>query len=133
MKSPAVLDTNVVSFIYGGKREAKLYDPEITGRRLILSFQTVAELRHGAALHDWTSARRESLTAFIYALEIKYCDDEVVDAWADLMTTLTRKRQPLSVADTWIAATAIALDLPLLAHDKAFRRVPGLDLICKAP
>jgi tRNA(fMet)-specific endonuclease VapC len=41
-----------------------------------------------------------------------------------------RRRQPISENDGWIAATALAYDIPLVTHNrKDFLDIPGLRLI----
>jgi len=40
-----------------------------------------------------------------------------------------RKKHHLKLADTVIAATAMAFGMPIITHDKQFRTVDGLRLI----
>ena len=39
-----VVDTDVLSYLYKGRDEAKLYQPHILGNTLVISFQTQADL-----------------------------------------------------------------------------------------
>lgn len=59
-------------------------------------------------------------------------DDPVVEAFAHLFAECIRTghalHQKAHVGDRWIAASAIAVDLPLLTGDGAFRGAPGLTL-----
>jgi len=57
-REPAVVDTNVASFLYGGEPEAGLYEPDVKGRRLFLAPQTVAEMLHGGRLARWSAEER---------------------------------------------------------------------------
>ncbi len=41
--------------------------------------------------------------------------------------------QKIHEADRWIAATAMLLNVPLVAHDAVFRDVHGLELITTLP
>jgi hypothetical protein len=43
-----VIDTDVWSYLYKGRDEAKLYEPHLFGNFLVISFQTQAELHRGA-------------------------------------------------------------------------------------
>jgi hypothetical protein len=43
-----VIDTDVWSYLYKGRLEAKLYEPHLFGNILVISFQTQAELLRGA-------------------------------------------------------------------------------------
>jgi predicted nucleic acid-binding protein len=45
-----VIDTDVWSYLYKGRSEAKLYEPHLFGNILVISFQTQAELLR-CALH----------------------------------------------------------------------------------
>ena len=133
MKSPVVVDTNVLSFLFGGLPEARLYERDLVGRRIVVPAQVAGEILFGA--RSLPRATEESLAAWLAALGSAPCGEDVVDAWASIMHDLTSRSPPapLSVQDTWVAATAIGLDVPLVAHDAAFRRVRRLRLVCHAP
>ena len=51
-----VIDTDVWSYLYKGRDEAKLYQPHILGNLLVISFQTQAELLRWAIAADWVRA-----------------------------------------------------------------------------
>jgi len=48
-----VIDTDVWSYLYKGRDEAKLYEPHLFGNLLVISFQTQAELFRGAIAAGW--------------------------------------------------------------------------------
>jgi predicted nucleic acid-binding protein len=53
--------------------------------------------------------------------------DEICRKWAEIMST---KGHPIAYADAWIAATAMAYKVPLIAHNrKHFESVSGLKVI----
>jgi tRNA(fMet)-specific endonuclease VapC len=56
-----VIDTDVWSYLYKGRDEAKLYEPHLFGNILVISFQTEAELLRGAIAANWGNRRREHL------------------------------------------------------------------------
>jgi hypothetical protein len=56
--SRLVVDTDVVSFLFKHHPSAKLYDSELLGHALMLSFMTVAELGRWVILRRWGEARR---------------------------------------------------------------------------
>src|SRR5215210_4769039 len=56
-----VLDTDVCSFLLKRDTRAELYRPDLQGRRLCLSFQTVAELYRWAEERNWGEERRRRL------------------------------------------------------------------------
>jgi predicted nucleic acid-binding protein len=122
--------TNVASFLYGDKPEAGLYRAACRHHLIFLSFQTVLEMLTGAEIKGWGEKRRAKLEEFLNLYEHVYPDEHTVRTCARLTASLRRKGKTLSIADTWIAATALASDLVLIAHDGAFRHVPDLRLIC---
>ncbi len=133
MKSPVVLDTNVASFVFGKKPEAALYRDDLADRRIVLSFMTMAEMLFGADNANWSKKKRADLQAFFDKYGVLYADKDIVVTWAKMQKDLRTVGKTLDDPDSWIAATALATDLPLVAHDAAFRFVPGLELICRAP
>jgi hypothetical protein len=56
-----VIDTDVWSYLYKGRDEAKLYEPHLFGNLLVISFQTQAELFRGAIAAGWGARRRDHL------------------------------------------------------------------------
>lgn len=108
------------------------YRALLAGRSAVISFVTVAELEFGAAVANWAATRRALLSEAL---------DRTGTIWAD--HALTRRHPALRAwcvkhghglgqkeheADRWVAATAIALDVPLVSHDNVFRHVDGLNL-----
>lgn len=96
-----------------------------------VSVVTIAELRLGvlAATESGIRARRLATLSFAEGLQPLPVDDRVAHAWAALRMSLrdSGKRMPLN--DSWIAATAIAHKIPVVAQDADYDGVPGLNLI----
>lgn len=59
--SRVVVDTDVVSFLFKNHPISRLYDAELAGRILVLSFMTVAELDRWAIQSKWGESRRRWL------------------------------------------------------------------------
>jgi predicted nucleic acid-binding protein len=99
--------------------------------RLAVSVITIGELRAGvlAAVDLETRDRRLSTLTAALALEPVRVDERVADAWARLRVTLRDRGQRMPVNDSWIAATAIALGVPVVTQDDDYVEVPGLDVI----
>lgn len=59
----------------------------------------------------------------------------IFEVYADLRTACVRAGHALGQkdheADRWVAATASWLTVPLVAHDKVFKNVDGLDLVTR--
>ena len=56
-------------------------------------------------------------------------DGEVAEAWARLRILLHDAGSRMPVNDSWIAATALALAVPVVTQDSDFPDVDGLDVI----
>jgi predicted nucleic acid-binding protein len=96
-----------------------------------ISVITVAELRAGvlAAADVETRDRRLTTLTAALALDPVPIDDVVGQAWARLRITLRDVGRRMAVNDSWIAATAIALGVPLVTQDDNLRDLPGLDVV----
>ena len=72
--------------------------------------------------------RLATLTAAI-ALDPVPVDEDVAGAWARLRVTLRDLGIRMGVNDSWIAATALALGVPVVTQDADYVTVPGLDVV----
>ncbi|MGH9269585.1 MAG: PIN domain-containing protein [Acidimicrobiales bacterium] len=132
-RGPVVVDTDVFSAsLTPGSTLAERYDPLLVGRAALLSFQTVAEVRYGALLRGWGSARMRRLEAAVARVEVIHTGPDLVRAYAELRVACERIGhalcQPDHDADRWIAATALRLGVPLVSNDRIFENAPGLEL-----
>jgi predicted nucleic acid-binding protein len=132
-RGPIVIDTDVFGAdLIPGSRLAKVYDPIIVGQPAFISFQTAAELRFGALLRGWGSARMLKLQSKIECAEIVHSGPELILVYSQLRVGCHRIGHALGQrehdADRWIAATAVRLGIPLVSNDNIFRNVPGLQL-----
>jgi len=73
--------------------------------------------------------RRLSTLAAALSLEPLPIDGEVADAWARLRVSLRDAGRRMPVNDSWIAATALAHDVPLVTQDRDHVAVAGLRII----
>jgi predicted nucleic acid-binding protein len=99
--------------------------------RVAVSVVTIGELRLGVlAATDGPARARflESLTR-AEALEPLPIDSKVAHAWATLSLALRDQGRRIRLNDSWIAATAIAHHLPIVAQDDNYDGVPGLQVI----
>jgi predicted nucleic acid-binding protein len=99
--------------------------------RLAVSVITVGELRAGvlAARDLEARARRLATLTRALALDPIPVDDDVAAAWARLRVVLRDLGLRMGVNDSWIAATAIALGVPVVTQDEDYVAVPGLEVI----
>jgi predicted nucleic acid-binding protein len=119
-----LLDTSVFIADETGRR----LDAERLPSEVAVSAVTVAELHVGvlAARDVDTRARRLATleaTADVHLLPV---DERVAAAWARLRVHLAEADRRLNVNDLWIAATALANDLPVVTQDDDFEPVDGV-------
>jgi predicted nucleic acid-binding protein len=133
-----VLDTMVISWLLDDRPNALAdrYRVLIGTRPVLLSFQTVMELRFGALRARWGELRQRRLERRIAELTVVQPDDEMITACAKLRHRCEEVGHALGNklhdGDRWVAATAIRLGVPLASHDGVFRSAPGLELITAA-
>ncbi len=99
--------------------------------RLAVSVVTIGELRAGvlAATDLATRDRRLATLTAALILEPVPVDEEVASAWARLRVSLRDAGLRMAVNDSWIAATALALGVPVVTQDDDYVEVPGLSVI----
>jgi predicted nucleic acid-binding protein len=129
-----VVDTDVYgASLVPGSKLAERYEPLIVGRPAFISFQTVAELRYGASLRGWGSARMRKLDAKISNAEVVHTGPSLIEVYVGLRVDCKRSGHGLAQrahdADRWIAATALRLGIPLVSNDGIFDQVPGLTVL----
>ena len=128
-----LLDTNIVSYIYKGDSRAVSYERHLLGGQCYVSFMTLAEIYRWPYVRNWSEQRRIALERFVHSrFVILPFNQKLAWTWAEL-TGRTMRGQPMSLADSWIAATALRHKLPLITHNaRHFEGVPGLSIITEA-
>jgi tRNA(fMet)-specific endonuclease VapC len=128
-----LIDTNVVSYIYRNDTRANFYTPHLNGKTLYLSFMTLAELLRWPLQRNWSVGNAQKLEDWIDCrFVILPFDRELARTWARLVG-ITCQARPVSLPDSWIAATALHYGLPLVTHNRRhFEGIPGLILIPEA-
>jgi predicted nucleic acid-binding protein len=136
-RGPVVIDTGVFAarLTPSGNLLAARYRPVLEVRPAVISFVTVAELGYGARLAGWGPERLRRLEYEIARAEIVWPGPSLAEAYASLRTWCVRTGHGLGQkdheADRWVAATAIWLQVPLVAHDRIFADVKDLELLTK--
>lgn len=99
--------------------------------RLAVSVITIGELRAGVLAAQDLATRDRRLATLTAALTLDpvLVDGDVAAAWARLRVALRDLGRRMAVNDSWIAATAIALGVPLVTQDADLVDVPGLRVI----
>jgi predicted nucleic acid-binding protein len=125
-----LLDTDVFSFFFKGDSRREAYAPLVQGKRLCLSFMSVAELLRWSLAHKWGEARRQSLDESIRRTVVLPYDAAMAESWARIAVHRSRSGRPISCSDCWIAASALRHGLTLLTHNRRdFEGVEGLRVL----
>ncbi len=127
MTQRGLADTSV--FI--ARESGRPLDVDALPDEVAVSIITVGELRAGVlAANDTTTraARLDTLTA-VLSLQPLSIDEGVASAWAHLRILLRDAGLRMPVNDSWIAATAIAADVPIITQDQDFPVLDGLFVI----
>jgi predicted nucleic acid-binding protein len=98
---------------------------------LAVSVVTIGELRAGVLAAADTSTRDRRLGTLTRALVLDPVpvDAAVADAWALLRLMLRDGRLRMPVNDSWIAATALALGVPVVTQDADYVELDGLPVV----
>jgi predicted nucleic acid-binding protein len=96
-----------------------------------ISAITLGELRLGVlqAQDPVTVSRRLSAYQLAQRFEALAVDEMVSEAWALLVSRLRVAGQKVPLNDSWIAATAIAHEVPVVTQDSDYDTMPGVQVI----
>lgn len=127
----ALVDTDVVSYIVKSDSRAALYQSHLSGKNLVISFMTLAELHRWALIRYWNERRRSKLSEYLGSHFTFYHSNALLcQKWADVIYQARRIGKPVQTSDAWIAATALLLNIPLVTHNrKDFEQIEGLTII----
>ena len=90
---------------------------------------TVAELYKWPVERNWNERKKQALVQFLKNYVVLPYDDALAWKWAELVSQTCRGR-PISFPDSWIAATALRHEMPLVTHNaQHFEGIPGLTII----
>lgn len=123
----ALADTSLFIARESGRRLAQIELPD----EMAISVVTIGELRVGvlAAADLETRDLRLATLAEAMALDALPIDQSVAEAWARLRLLLRDSGLKMPVNDSWIAATAIALAVPVVTQDDDYGEIGGLSVI----
>lgn len=132
-----VVDTDVFSllFIRRNSRDNRAtgWRQKLAGRRVVIAFQTRAEILAGANERGWGEPSLSRVRQALDQTPTIGPDRQVIDAYANLVAACRRLGHPLHekihTADRWIASCVVAKDLHLLAGDNIFLGAPGVRVL----
>lgn len=98
---------------------------------LAVSIVTIGELRAGVLAAEDLAVRDRRLRTLVAALALDPVpiDEAVAESWARLRIALRDAGKRMPVNDSWIAATAIALGVPVVTEDDDFPELDELTVI----
>lgn len=117
--------------VFIARESGRPLDRDAMPDELGLSVITIGELRVGvlAAADVETRDRRLGTLTEALTLQPVPVDDRVAESWARLRLLLRDSGQRMGVNDSWIAATALALAVPVVTQDDDYVAVAGLAVI----
>ncbi len=117
--------------LFVARESGRPLDEERLPSELAVSVVTVAELRAGvlAATDVVTRNRRLVTLTEMLTLEAMPVDERVAEEWAKLRVLLRGRGHRMPVNDSWIAATAMSLEVPVVTQDDDFDGIPEVDVI----
>ncbi len=120
-------DTSVFIAIESGRALNSDALPET----LRVSVVTIGELHQGvlAATEPAVRARRLATLRRASAIEPIPVSSHVAEVWALLRVQLRSVGRTMPVNDSWIAATAMSLGIPVVTQDDDYDDAPGLQVI----
>ncbi len=123
----AIADTSVFVTHESGRPLQETNLPE----ELAISVVTIGELRAGvlAASDVRTRDLRLATLAEALAFDPVPIDQRVAEAWATLRVLLRDAGLRMPVNDSWIAATAMALGIPVVTQDDDYVEVGDLSVV----
>ena len=117
--------------VFIARESGRPLDEDALPDEISVSVMTVGELRAGVLAADDVETRDRRLVALTQALMMEPVpvDGRVSDSWALLRIRLRDSGQRMPVNDSWIAATAISLGVPVVTQDDDYVEVDGLEVI----
>ncbi len=113
-----LVDTNIIIYLLQGNDEA---EKVLQGKQLFFSFITELELY---GLPGANNEEEKQIEAFLNDCLMISMNNNILQQYKAL-----RKSHKLKLADSLIAATALAYNIPLITADKQFINIEHLKLI----
>lgn len=116
--------------VFIAREGGRAIDSDALPDELAVSVITVGELRAGVLAADAVGVRDRRLATLTAVLELDPVpvDEAVAAQWARLRVLLRDSGQRMPVNDSWIAATALALGVPVVTQDDDFPELEDLEV-----
>ena len=121
-----MLDTNICIYAMNRRRG---FHARLPLQHCGVSIVVLGELEFGARRSDRSTQSFASIRDFAASVQVVEIGAEVARRYGRLRAHLRAIGQPIGPNDLWIAAHALARDVPLITHNLSeFRRVPDLSV-----
>lgn len=124
-----VVDTDVVSFMFRDCERGAAYFTLIGDSRAGVTLLSIAEIYAGVLRKNWGPRKIACLDAFLDRFLLIGASSEIASIGGAIRACCEQVGRSVSWPDAWIAATALWLDVPLVAHDRDLEGVPGLRVL----
>lgn len=125
-----ITDTNIVSYIFKKDTRGDWYKPYLEGKIAVIAAQTLAELELLPLQNNWSVKRHNELRENLKNYTFIEANEEICLKWAEIRYAAKISGKPVSIADAWVAATALAYSIPLVTHNyKDFKDISNLQII----
>src|SRR5207244_12626028 len=94
--TPAVVDTDVISFLFKNHSLAPAYQAILAGRPLAVSLISLAEIEYGMEAKNWGGSRRELMHTFLAHFTPLLPDTETAVLWARTKNDSEKRGRPIS-------------------------------------
>jgi predicted nucleic acid-binding protein len=124
----AIADTS----LFIGLEARRFASTALADLDLAVSVITLGELRLGvvsAGRDPEAASQRLATYELARQFEPLPIDERVGNAWAVLVAKLRADGRKAPINDTWIAATALSLDVPVATQDNDYDPMPSLTVI----
>ena len=111
-----LIDTDVLSCIAWKKPPAMTFEPLLLGKLPFVSFVTVGEMHFGAAKANWGERRISKMEAILGRYTMIPGTYDVAKRYGDVKRAFDKQ---VGENDMWIAATALAHELPIATNNLA--------------
>ena len=117
--------------VFIARETGRPLDQQALPDELAVSVITIGELRAGVLVASDSESRARRLDTLTAALRLDPVpvDGAVAEAWARLRVRLRDTGQRMPLNDSWIAATAMALAVPVVTQDDDYVQVADLTVI----